>query len=287
MRLALTVALLSVFSCSGSPGTGDGGTGGSAATGGGSAATGGGSTAAGGGSAAGGGTSDAGSGGGVSPGDGGFYGAVRCPTDPYIVCDDFEDAAIDTTTWNIHLATATLTPDTTRAARGNQSLHALTQTGGGDAMVELKAPVALAGQRLWGRMFMYLPARTLPMLQNHSNLATAAGNNDVPTNAVYGAWIGGGKIGSLFYQDTPNVDTSGLGLMTFAPTERWFCVSWDFNGVDNQIRVFFDNQLIPMSELDGYHPPISATLRTGVQFAIEEAWFDSVVWSRTQVGCDQ
>ncbi len=83
---------------------------------------------------------------------------------------------------------------------------------------------------------------------DHSNLATAAGNNDVPTNAVYGAWIGGGKIGSLFYQDTPNVDTSGLGLMTFAPTERWFCVSWDFNGVDNQIRVFFDNQLIPMSE---------------------------------------
>ncbi len=108
MRVALIVALLSLFSCSGSPGVGDGGSGGSAATGGGSAGAGGGSVAAGGGSATGGGTSDAGSGGGTSPGDGGFYGAVRCPTDPYIVCDDFEDAAIDTTTWNIHLATATL-----------------------------------------------------------------------------------------------------------------------------------------------------------------------------------
>jgi len=239
-------------------------------------------SSAGGSAAAGGSGGGSATGGGSAASDGGV-----CPAGT-IICDDFEAAAIDTSKWDIHLDRGTLTPDTTRAAKGLRSLHAVVQPGGGDAMVELKMPVALDGQRLWGRMYLYLPQRVQPMLQAHTNLATATGDNDLPSLAVYAAWIGGGKLGSLFYQVNPGVDTSGLGTMppSTVPVDRWFCIEWDFNGVDRQLRVFMDGNLIPMSVLDGYHPPINATLRTGVQFAIEEAWFDAVAWSRTRIGCN-
>ncbi|MBL8956766.1 MAG: hypothetical protein JNK82_38690 [Myxococcaceae bacterium] len=262
MRVTL---LLLLVACSGAVPSNDAGTAGGGATAGGAGAAGG-----------------TGAAGGSAPSDGGV-----CPAGT-IVCDDFEGAAIDTAVWRIHLDRGTLTPDTTRAAKGTRSLHAVVQAGGGDAMVELKQRVPLDGQRLWGRMWMYVPQRVQPMLQNHTNLAVALGDNDLSTTAVYAAWVGGGKLGSLFYQVSPGIDVSGLGTMppSTLPVDRWFCMEWDFNGVDRQIRVYLDGALIPMSELNGYHPPISALLRNGVQFALEEAWFDSVAWSRTRVGCD-
>lgn len=285
MRLLTFVLVFLCAACSGPSGSDGGYGGGSTGTGGGATGTGGGTGGSGG---AGGGTT--GTGGGTTTGDGGFYGTVKCPNAAYLVCDDFEGAAIDTNTWRIYtFNNGTLTPDTSKAARGSKSLHVVAPASGGDAMVELKTPVALDGQRLWGRMFMFVPGRVEAQLMNHTNIVTATGTNSIPTVSVYAAWWGLKRIGSLFYQENPPEDVSGLNVSpnVFVPLDRWFCVEWDFNGVDKQIRIYLDGALIPMSELNGYKPPVSAVLRNGIQYATEEAWFDSVAWSRTRVGCDQ
>lgn len=274
MRLAFLA--LALAACS-APSTMDSGTAGGSATGGGSAA--------GGGSA--GGSQGGGSGGGTASSDAGFYGAPRCPPNT-LACDDFEGASIDTAVWNIHLDSGgTLTQDTTRAARGTKSLHAVSPMSGGDAMVELKMKVPLSGQRLWGRMFLYFPAAVEPELMDHTNLGVAFGDNAQSNLALYAAWVGGKKIGSLYYVDT-GVDEFGLGITppSLAPLDRWFCLEWDFNGVDKEIRVFMDGALIPMSVLAGPNPPVTATLRAGIQAQCSEAWFDSVAWSRTRIGCE-
>jgi hypothetical protein len=222
---------------------------------------------------------------GPAPGDGGFYGTVKCPNAAYLVCDDFEGNALDAQ-WTPVLSSGTVSIDATMAARGAHALHTVTTPNGGDALIALKTPIALAGQRLWGRMFVYVPSRLQAMLTSHTNIVTASGTNDLGANAVDAVWFGNGLLGSLFWQDNPGIDTSGLGLQTHVPTDRWFCVEWDFNGVAKELNVYLDDQLIPMSTLDGYHPPVNATVSVGVQFSLEEAWFDSVALSRTRIGCD-
>jgi hypothetical protein len=221
---------------------------------------------------------------GASQGDGGFYGAVKCPNANDIVCDDFEGSTIDPQ-WSQVLSNGYLSIDATMAARGSHALHAVTTPNGGSALLSLKTPIALSGDRLWGRMFVYVPSRLEAMLTNHTNIATASGRNAVGANATYGVWFGNGLLGSLFWEDNPPIDTSGLGLQSHVPTDRWFCVEWDFNGVAKQLNVYLDGQLIPMSTLDGYDPPLNATLSVGLQFALEEAWFDSVAFARTRIGC--
>jgi hypothetical protein len=222
---------------------------------------------------------------GTSAGDGGFYGAVKCPNADTLVCDDFEASALDPQ-WSTVLSNGTLTLDATRAARGNSSLHTTVGSGGGTAMISLKTTVPLDGQRLWGRMFVYVPSSAQSSLTGHSNLVTAAGRNDLGANSVDAVMVGGGVIGSLFWQDSPGVDISALGLQTHVPLDRWFCVEWDFNGVARELNTYLDGQLVPMSKLSGYHPPLSATLDVGVQFSVAEAWFDSVAFSRTRIGCE-
>jgi hypothetical protein len=271
--LVVAVAVTLCFGCSGSGQSGGrgggtaGGSGGGAGTGG--SSSNGGGTATGGGSAA--------TGGGMSTGDGGFYGAVKCPNSNYLVCDDFEGATLDPQ-WD---PSGNVSIDTTMAARGSHALHSV----GGDALISLHTTVPFDGQRLWGRMFVYVPGRLSAQLANHINISTASGNNDLNTNCTYGVMFGGDSMGALFYQENPGVDTSALDLSTPVPLDRWFCVEWDFNGVAKQTGVYLDGQLLNMTELDGYHPPINATLSVGVQFTLDEAWFDSVAFSRTRIGC--
>jgi hypothetical protein len=222
---------------------------------------------------------------GAPAGDGGFYGQVKCPNAYTLVCDDFEASALDPQ-WTPVLSNGTVSIDTTRAARGNSSLHTTLGPGGGTAMISLKTPVPLDGQRLWGRMFVYVPSSAQPSLTGHSNFVTAAGKNDLGANAVDAVMVGSDAIGSLFWQDSPGIDISALGLQTHVPLDRWFCVEWDFNGVARELNTYLDGQLVPMSKLSGYHPPTNATIDVGVQFSVPEAWFDSVAVSRTRIGCD-
>ena len=60
------------------------------------------------------------------------------------------------------------TIDTAKAARGAHSLHSV----GGDALISLNATVPFDGQRLWGRMFVYVPSQYSAELMNHINIST-------------------------------------------------------------------------------------------------------------------
>jgi hypothetical protein len=270
MRTALLVTLVATIGlgCSGpTQGTGGGGGGATGGSGTGGSGTGGGGTTGGG----------TGTGGG-STGDGGFYGTVKCPNSAYLVCDDFEAAALDPQ-WS---SMGNVSIDTMKAARGSHALHSV----GGDALISLKTTVPFDGQRLWGRMFVWVPGTLSAMLMDHINIVTASGMNDLSTDSTYAVMFQNDAMGALFYQVSPAEDTSALDLSTPIPTDRWFCVEWDFNGVAKQTNVYLDGRLLPMTTLDGYHAPVNATLSVGVQFTLDEAWFDSVAWSRNRVGCD-
>lgn len=264
----------------------DGGTGGAMATGGGA-----GGGAGGGGGGAGGGSGGGAGGGSVSPSDGGFFGAARCPSSAFVVCDDFEDGGIASAQWAQDVQTATLAVDTSRAARGNASLHAKLNAGGGNATLRFKQKVPIAGQRHWGRMFVYVPMSAKNTLTDHSNLVNVSGNNSSSSLAVYAAAIGAGVLNTIFYQASGGIDKTSLldhpnETRTPVPLDRWFCLEWDFNGADKVMQLFLDGALIPTSVMSGYAAPNLADVRIGIQFKVAEAWFDSVVFASTRVGCE-
>ena len=224
-------------------------------------------------------------------GDGGFFGASRCPNSNFLVCDDFEGATIDSAVWASDTQSGTVTIDSTRFARGSKSLHAkLNGSGGGNATLRFKQKVPIAGQRHWGRMFVYVPMSASGSLMDHSNLVNASGNNSSGSLSAYVAAIGAGVLNGIFFQQTPGIDETSLlyhqGVTrTPVPLERWFCLEWDFNGVDKELKLFLDGNLIPTSVITGRDAPTMADVRIGMQFVLPEAWFDSVAFASTRVGC--
>lgn len=281
-------ALAFTLGCSGTAGENDGGAGGgtSHSTGGGSGGSGGGGT--------GGGAMPADSGspdaGGMTS-DGGFFGASRCPNSNFVVCDDFEGSTIDSAVWVPDTQAGTVTIDSTRFARGSKSLHAkLTGSGGGNATLRFKQKVPIAGQRHWGRMFVYVPMSASGFLMDHSNLVNASGNNSSGSLSAYVAAIGAGVLNGIFFQQSPGIDETSLlyhqGVTrTPVPLDRWFCLEWDFNGADKALTLFLDGDLIPTSVISGRDAPTMADVRIGIQFVLPEAWFDSVAFASTRVGC--
>lgn len=248
------------------------------------------------GTAADGGPGDAGSGGGTvadaGGGDGGavdFYGAVRCPTAGFTVCDDFEAASVDTGVWTVEHQNGTTEIDSTRAARGQRSLHARIQGASGKALLSLKSKVQLGGSRLWGRAFMYVPLSAKDSLKDHSNFVSTYGTNGTGSGAVYAAAIGNGKFFGLFYQVSPTIDESSLvlhpGQTTDVPLDRWFCIEWEFDGVDRRLRLYLDDALIPSSVIEGRDPPGLSEFRIGPEFTFSEVWIDSVALSSERIQC--
>ena len=220
--------------------------------------------------------------------DAGFFGASRCPNSAFVVCDDFEDATINSTTW---APEGMVTLDPTRFARGAKSLHAKV-SGGNNPTLRYTQKVPIAGHRHWGRMFVYVPMSASGSLMDHSNLVNASGNNSSGSLAAYVAAIGAGVLNGIFFQSNPGIDETSLlyhqGMMrTPVPIDRWFCLEWDFNGVDKELRLFLDGDLIPTSTISGRAAPTLADIRIGIQFVLPEAWFDSVAFATSRVGCSQ
>ena len=58
-----------------------------------------------------------------------------------------------------------------------------------------------------------------------------------------------------------------------------------FNGRDKELKLVIDGDLIPTCVISGRDAPTMADVRIGMQFVLPEAWFDSVAFASTRVGC--
>lgn len=288
LKLLCVVGVLTQVACSGTTGGSDGGVGGGSVGGSGGSAGGGAAGGAGGGGATGGGAAGGATGGGA--GGSSFYGAVKCPNASYLVCDDFEDATVNSTTWLLDTGAGdSVTVDTAKFARGSKSLHTQLTGSDGPARLKLKSPsINLASSKLWGRFFMFMPTSGMPTAGNHDNFVTAFGNSSQGTT-VYAASVNAQNILFGLYFSSQFDIASIVNYQPPYPTlplDRWFCFEFEFDGPGQRLALYLDGVLQPSSVITGHVPPGASTLLIGPESMIKEAWLDSVALSTQRIGCD-
>lgn len=226
------------------------------ATGSGGAASGGGGTTsggAGGSGASGGNTTSTSSGGAGGAGGEGrdyssdrdaFFGDSRCDAAGLLLCDDFEAGTIDSATWSTQGAVPTL--DTTRAARGSQSLHFATQQNG-LSLLRTTSIFPVTDNTYWGRMFVWIDALPIAPDWAHWTIVGADGA-DVPGEIrvggqyhtfqqrnLWGVGTDGGATGDWTY-----LDDDPRGNAVTAPTQAWVCIEWLHDGQNHETRFYWD-----------------------------------------------
>jgi hypothetical protein len=171
-----------------------------------------------------------------------FFGASRC-TAALLLCDGFEAAAIDKSVWQTKFTAPTL--DSTRAARGSQSLHFSTSATGSSG-IETSKIFPTAKNAYYGRMFVYFDALPTSPQWAHWTIAGAKGTSvageirvggqfDGKTNR-FGVGSDGGPTG-----DWTNLDADPQSAgSTQVPEDRWLCVEWLHDGAADESRFFLD-----------------------------------------------
>jgi hypothetical protein len=193
-------------------------------------------------SGAGGGSSGAAGSGGTQGQQDDFFGASRCSA-ALLLCDGFEAAAIDKSVWQTKFTAPTL--DSTRAARGSQSLHFSTSATGSSG-IETSKIFPTAKNAYYGRMFVYFDALPTSPQWAHWTIAGAKGTSVAGEIRVGGQFDGkinrfgvgsdGGPTG-----DWTNLDADPQsGGSTQVPEDRWLCVEWLHDGAADESRFFLD-----------------------------------------------
>lgn len=173
-----------------------------------------------------------------------FFGDSRCDAAGLLLCDDFEAGTIDSATWSTQGAVPTL--DTTRAARGSQSLHFATQQNG-LSLLRTTSIFPVTDNTYWGRMFVWIDALPIAPDWAHWTIVGADGA-DVPGEIrvggqyhtfqqrnLWGVGTDGGATGDWTY-----LDDDPRGNAVTAPTQAWVCIEWLHDGQNHETRFYWD-----------------------------------------------
>jgi len=289
---------------------------GGASASGGAVATSGGASASGGASTGGASSGGGGSGGGVgsggdaaSGGSGGFhgpgfFGGSRCTVD-FLLCDGFEEDAIDTALWTVEKSGSNVVEITSDyAARGANSVHL--HAANDFAYVKNSSIFPVANNDYFGRMFLRV-ARFSTVDWAHWTIGEAAGNGDgskirvggqYKTDAVANRWgIGsdGGPTG-----DWTTHDNDPDGAPTEPPTNTWVCLEWEHKGSTNETHFFVDGVLHPsLSTTASSHggtaddyilPEVTSFWFGWWQYQADtepfDVWIDEVALDDVRIGCE-
>jgi hypothetical protein len=258
--------------------------------------TGGNTTTGGMGGAGGGGTTGTGGTGPVDPGQ--FLGMPRCMGAGFWICDDFEGASIDAGTWEVNAAGGTLMLDTTRAARGQKSLHGHIAGDVGSALVVPTAQFPAGKRQLWGRMLGYIPSSAKDSLDGHSNITALRAPNSTKRAAAYAIAVRGGTFLGLFYEDgtadlASSLEPGNENLPdTVIPLDRWFCLEWLFDGDSNSLHGYLDGVEMARVAMRNHPapifwdvPPSQYDISVGTEFSIKDLWMDSIALHTSRIGC--
>ncbi|MDX2018869.1 MAG: hypothetical protein SF187_01415 [Deltaproteobacteria bacterium] len=237
--------------------------------------------------------------------DGGL--TVVCNPNARWLCDDFETTAIDTAQWKVEIGGAsgnanTLTVDTARVHGGKRALHlhAANKRDDGVRLV-VKKPLVPLGNVVYGRVWLYLAA---PAPVRHISLFAASGNVAAGGSAEYRYGIETQRLMANYYTGSRDdgiptnrfFDRKGQTVPYTAPTNRWVCTEWLFDGNKNELRYWQDNievaELHRMpSDAPTWPAPTFNRLWIGWQmYGEEEAagfdlWFDDVAIDKARIGC--
>jgi hypothetical protein len=246
---------------------GGGGATGGAGVGGGSSSAGGGTSATGGGSGGGGAVGGGQGGGGGGTVDAGFTCAGR------IVCDDFEGPGEPAAPFQVTTSSGSVTLDQTRAYSGTHSVKfSIDPTTSSDtyrhAMLNVTgAPlIPLMNDSVYGRFMIWTPR--IPDGSVHWTFAHGDGPAMSGTSANYN--LGGmGGLMANYYRDTSPAADCWQTKDSMFPTNRWVCVAFFYDGVNNEIRFWMDGVEVPELHVYGNQK----TAMTCTDSSVDGKWY--------------
>jgi hypothetical protein len=241
-----------------------------------------------------------------------------------LLCEDFEKASIDSSTWTLStwgMGSATL--DATRAARGSRSLHINQPAAVSSVVLQETKTFAATGNHFFGRLFLYFD-KAIPALTScaggcknlvHWTAVTAQGNY---TQGGGSQRLGVRSIGGINQELLVNIDYGGgseVGLgdknqpsgyerMDASREKQWMCLEFEYvgQGESAEIRVWWDGREHPALHYstanrgekgEVWRIPTYDTLEFGfehyqpyAQFVSGfDAWLDEIVVDDQRIGC--
>jgi len=261
------------------------GTGGVLATGGASGSGGAGGTPAAGGSGGASGTAGAAGGAGTF----GISGPTRCAA-TLPLCESFENG-IDGNLWKTTMVgDATVSVDSTHAARGTKALHVKTVAGGGSNFAYIKETKTFPATNnvLYGRMFVWFEDALTT--DGHFSLAEGAGTG-TPAVIRFGGQFKAFGVGTDGGDSGDWTDSDRTKLV---PTQTWICAEFQFDGPNNTFHVWWDDMERPMlttgvSEHAMFTMPAFNSLWFGWWMynlaEPQEIWIDEIAVDYKPIGC--
>ena len=175
-----------------------------------------------------------------------FFGASRCAQSGAQLCEDFESGVLDTATWTTVGTKPVI--DTLQAARGTHALH-ITMPGNGASYIKEKKTFPAAGNRYFGRAFLYFAKLPVAPGMTYAHWTVIAGTTDLGEIRVSGQLQSGKNlfgVGTDSGQaatgtgDWTTKDNDPAGAPVTVPTGAWLCLEWMHDGTANETRFWWD-----------------------------------------------
>lgn len=172
-----------------------------------------------------------------------FFGDARCDGADVLLCDSFEDGAIDLGKWQV---TGTVTIDSQHAARGDSAAHVHTE-GNGFSYLREVVTFPAPGNTYYGRMFVWIDAVPIAPDWAHWTLVGAIGSgepgeirvggqyNPFAGKNLFGVGTDGGPTG-----DWTNLDDDPPGQAKAVVVQDWVCLEWLHDGQNDETKFWWD-----------------------------------------------
>ncbi len=234
-----------------------------------------------------------------------FFGEPRCDVADVLLCDSFEEAALDEAVWQ---PSGDVSIDLAKGARGSGSLHVHAEQ---NAFSYVRETVTFPApdNTYYGRMFVWIDALPVSPDWSHWTLVGAVGSGEPGEIRVggqlnrfaginlFGIGSDGGPTG-----DWTNLDDDPAGAPLEVVVQDWVCIEWMHDGANDATSFWWDAV---------EHPSLATTATShGGEQAAEyrmpefesvwigwwlyqggptpdhyDVWIDEVAIDATRVGC--
>lgn len=246
---------------------------------------------------------------GGTSGGGGSFGASRCDSGEFLLCDGFESGAIDAAKWTVEKSAGNVLEITTeQAARGAQSIHIRTEPNQKYAYLKNTSAFPVPNNDYYGRMFLRV-ARYSTVDWAHWTIAEAEGTGDgslirvggqYKTDQAANRWGVGSDGGPTGDWTTHDSDPNGAPLEP--PTNTWTCVEWAHLGSTDETRFYVDGVEHPSlaTTSSSHHggaqvpyvmPEFTSLWFGWYQYQVDpvafDVWIDEVALDDERIGCER
>jgi hypothetical protein len=215
--------------------------------------------------------------------------ASLCGSAGVLLCDGFESGKIGSP-WSIHTQLGNVSVDSSRAYRGQYSLHAQNNAIGANVYTQATVGESSAfPSDVFSRAFVYVPSG----FDGSPAALFVAGQTASPYLSL-GLQLEGGSFGTFNATLTPNVNRSVSSPAM--PTDRWVCIEWETKiSSSGFMKIWVDGTEV--TALEGTQstsssPSVSeltfgvATQSTGALPA-RELWLDEIAVDSQRIGCSK